>query len=189
MISADTQIKAEKSKEEAQNEADKDKLIQFDLGVWRIIMEKTPQNPAKAMNNVFNDARTILRLVKDVYQLGPWLFVIMVLTRTWHCLEPLVLLALSSRLLRIIEEGLRTGKPDAEEITKALLLRLITAAFVALLQKFASQCEMVLQGRVRMHFDAFILQQKLQLGLCGPEGDFTSIHRSSHSGSIYQSLK
>ncbi len=88
------------SKEKTADQGEYDPSLRFfDIGVWRIILEKTPSGSVQTMRGIFRDAPTIFRLLKDFYSLGPGLFVLMAFSKVWQSLEGLILLELSSRLL------------------------------------------------------------------------------------------
>ncbi|TFK63113.1 P-loop containing nucleoside triphosphate hydrolase protein [Pluteus cervinus] len=137
----------------------------FDIGVWRIILEKTPGSSIQTMRGIFRDAPTIFRLLKDFYHLGPGLFMLMVFSKVWQSLEALILLELSSRLLGTIEHGIRTGHPDVNGIFRALAVRLFCVVLAAILKKLSERGEMVLEGRSELYFENWILQHKLRQGV------------------------
>ncbi|KAF8645642.1 hypothetical protein AX16_007673, partial [Volvariella volvacea WC 439] len=106
-----------------------DKLMSLDLGVWRIWIDKA--TGTSASKNFSLDLPTARRLLYDVYKINPFIFVMLLVGRLWDGVEQVVLLSFSSKVLGMIEEGLKTGKPDITGILHAALMRLLIVIFVA----------------------------------------------------------
>ncbi|KAK7036018.1 ABC transporter ATP-binding protein [Favolaschia claudopus] len=148
------------------------------LGVYRVITEVSPPF---SLSTPWKQAKTalptLLRLFKDVYTASPWLFVLFALGHVWSTgIEPVLSLHLSSRVLNLIEAGLRTGNPDKSVIFQAVILRLICTAFTAVVNRERHRLESKLNGKVNLKFQGFILRAKLATDLTGVANNQSTAH-------------
>lgn len=74
------------------------------LGVYRVVTEILPPfDPREQWKKATIGFPTLLRLTKDVYAVGPWMFFTFLLTQIWlSCIDPTLSLYLSSRILTIV---------------------------------------------------------------------------------------
>lgn len=73
------------------------------LGVWRVWIETDSYlNPRVQWKNFTSSIRVRRQLLLDIYQLGPVLLLLLLLSDIWTSLEPLFLLHLSSRVLFMV---------------------------------------------------------------------------------------
>ncbi|KAF8641261.1 hypothetical protein AX16_010100, partial [Volvariella volvacea WC 439] len=106
-----------------------DKLTSLDLGIWRIWIDKATGTGAS--KNFSLDLPTARRFLCDIYKINPFIFVMLLIGKLWDGVEQVVLLSFSSKVLGMIEEGLKTGKPNTTGILHAALMRLLIVIFVA----------------------------------------------------------
>ncbi|KAF7359053.1 ABC transporter ATP-binding protein [Mycena sanguinolenta] len=130
------------------------------LGVYRVVTEVLPplslREQWKKASRVFP---TFLRLVKDVYSLSPWLFFLWILAQIWDSsIEPTLSLHLSSRVLNIIETGLKSGSPDGAAISRAVALRMLCVVFSAVIDQWKDRLEYRLMDKVDLMFQRIILR-------------------------------
>ncbi|KAJ7310590.1 hypothetical protein DFH08DRAFT_944013 [Mycena albidolilacea] len=96
------------------------------LGVYRVVTEVFPPlNLREQWNNGSTAFPTWLRLIQVACTSGPWLFYLFISADVWYTsIEPTPSLHLSSRVLAIIEIGLKNHKPDGPAIFQAVALRM-----------------------------------------------------------------
>lgn len=80
-------------------------LYHIDVGIWRVLFDKTPAPALSIFTDLFKDAPTVTRLLKDTFRMGPKLVVLMVFVRIWSSIKPLLLLSLSNKLLGIVSDS------------------------------------------------------------------------------------
>ncbi|PBK72150.1 hypothetical protein ARMSODRAFT_745078 [Armillaria solidipes] len=134
------------------------------LGVWKVLMAKSPMNPldiSKRWNRVASSVPFLKRLAIDVYTLDPCLSVLYVLSRIWWGVESAVSLYLSSRLLKTIEACLLEGKPNTGAILNALLAQ-VTALIAATTMRWAiDRIVPPLKSKVDNYFKLYLMQAQL----------------------------
>ncbi|KAJ7107214.1 P-loop containing nucleoside triphosphate hydrolase protein [Mycena crocata] len=148
------------------------------LGVYRIVTEISPPfSPREQWKKAVRGYPTLVRLVRDVYALGPGMFLLFLLTRVWSsCVDSTLSLHLSSRLLSIIESGLKQGTPDGAAILQAVALRMICLAFTAAIDWWSKQLEPKMKNRIETKFQHHILRSKLATDLTGVQANISSEH-------------
>ncbi|KAJ6600174.1 hypothetical protein B0H10DRAFT_697698 [Mycena sp. CBHHK59/15] len=109
----------------------------LDLGVWRVLLAtKDPDSSIflgfkSSWNTVAAALPLILRFLGEIYHLRPDLVLLFFLLKLWSGVESVLMLYVSSRLLRIIEVGLAEGRPDVNAICQAIMARLLCVTFTA----------------------------------------------------------
>lgn len=80
------------------------------IGIWRLWIEKKAGfDPREHLKNWTADVPVVLRLVSDVYTVAPGLCWLIGLVKVWSSVEPVVLLYLSSHLLKIVSPDYFSG--------------------------------------------------------------------------------
>ncbi|KAK0191694.1 P-loop containing nucleoside triphosphate hydrolase protein [Armillaria mellea] len=134
------------------------------LGVWKLLIAKSPVNPLdilKRWNRVASSVPFLKRLAIDVYTLDPWLSVLYVLSKIWWGLESVVSLYLSSRLLKTIEACLLEGKPNTGAILNALLARVVALIAATTMTWAIDRIVPPLKYKVDNHFKLYLMQAQL----------------------------
>ncbi|KAJ6500825.1 P-loop containing nucleoside triphosphate hydrolase protein [Mycena sanguinolenta] len=145
------------------------------LGVYRVVTEVLP--PLSLREQWKKASRvipTLLRLVRDVYSLSPWLFSLWILAQVWESgIEPTLSLHLSSRVLTIIEAGLKNGSPDGAAIFRAVALRMLCVVFSAVIDQWKDRLEYKLMDKLDLMFQKIILRAKLATDLTGVQANLS----------------
>ncbi|KAF8209317.1 P-loop containing nucleoside triphosphate hydrolase protein [Mycena galopus ATCC 62051] len=146
------------------------------LGVYRVVTEVLPPfSPREQWKKASRVFPTLLRLIKDVYTLSPWLFSLWVLGLIWYSsIEPTLSLHLSSRVLTIIEMGLKKGSPDAAAIFQAVALRMLCVGFTAIIDQWKDGLELRLMDKVDLMFEQRILRANLATDLTGVQANLSN---------------
>ncbi|KAF6749019.1 P-loop containing nucleoside triphosphate hydrolase protein [Ephemerocybe angulata] len=155
---------AEKTKTSSEYE---DVVIEEEqLGIYRLLVATTKSTRRQYQKNLEEIQASIPHLVslfKDIYALSQILFICVLLSRVWQGLEDALLMHLSTRMLRVIEVGLITGKPFAAEVLWAMVLRLLCTAIVAYLRWLGDRYQARLRSLVTAHFELTLMEVKLRL--------------------------
>ncbi|KAJ6494288.1 P-loop containing nucleoside triphosphate hydrolase protein [Mycena sanguinolenta] len=148
-----------------------DAFTTLNLGVWHVLLPKeivsggvisTTKQKWDLIALAFPVVRKFFR---QIYQLSPQLFVLLILLKLWGGVESVLLLYLSDRLLRVIEVGLTEGRLNVSAITQALVARLICVTVTAIMHWGRDYISPILEDRIRLHFKAHLLQAKLRLDM------------------------
>ncbi|KAK0231574.1 P-loop containing nucleoside triphosphate hydrolase protein [Armillaria fumosa] len=134
------------------------------LGIWKVVMAKSPMNHldiSKRWNRIASTVPFLKRLAIDVYTLDPCLSVLYVLTRIWWGVESAVSLYLSSRLLKTIEACLLEGKPNTGAILNALLVRVVALIATTTMRWAIERIVPPLKSKVDNHFKLYLMQAQL----------------------------
>ncbi|KAJ7778842.1 P-loop containing nucleoside triphosphate hydrolase protein [Mycena maculata] len=148
------------------------------LGVYRVVTEiRPPFDPREKWKKATGGFPTLWRLTKDVYALGPWMVFLFLFLEFWSsCVDCILSLHLSSRILTIIEAGLKTGHPDGAAIFQAVALRMLSLAFTAVVDWSSARLGPILQGRLETRFQNRILRSKLATDLTGVQANLSTEH-------------
>ncbi|KAJ7765688.1 P-loop containing nucleoside triphosphate hydrolase protein [Mycena metata] len=146
------------------------------LGVYRVATEiLSPFSPHAQWKKAKTMSPTMIRLVKDVYEISPWMFFFYLATELWFkSIEPSLSLYLSSRVLMIIENGLKTGSPDSAAIFQAVGLRMICLIFTVVVERAGDRIGSKMSDRVSLKFLDYILRSKLTTDLTGVQANVSS---------------
>ncbi|KAJ7745860.1 hypothetical protein DFH07DRAFT_776621 [Mycena maculata] len=88
-------------------------MEEMTLGVWCVRTAKETSADLRACwRKITSMTPTIQRFFTDVVYLGPGLVSLAFLARPWSSVNGVLLLHLSSRILSMIEIGLKEGRPD-----------------------------------------------------------------------------
>jgi hypothetical protein len=106
------------------------------LGVWTVLTGHRTGSFLRFnyWKTISTTARSLSRVMKDVYQLSPGLLLLYILAYVWECISDTVLLFFSGRLLRILEIGLKEGKVDPRVVLHAFAARILCQAFDSLVK-------------------------------------------------------
>jgi hypothetical protein len=85
--------------------------ISLDLGVWRVLLPKDALSPGfrsskEKWNTIAAASPLLLRFVREIYALNPYLVTLVVLLKLWGGVESVLMLYVSSRLLQIVRVSL-----------------------------------------------------------------------------------
>ncbi|KAJ7259597.1 hypothetical protein B0H12DRAFT_421106 [Mycena haematopus] len=146
-------------KNELREAAPASSLEEMKLGVWRVLTEKEIQTSAgfaTRWKKITALLPTIQRFVTDVYTVGPGLLLLIVLSRVWSAVEDVLLLHLATKVLSIIEVGLREREPDTEAIVNAVVARILVVAISAAVQWWRSRATPIMENRCFHYFEDLI---------------------------------
>ncbi|KAJ7215585.1 hypothetical protein GGX14DRAFT_443140 [Mycena pura] len=137
------------------------------LGVWRVLLPREPASKYKRLRSAMDKWSAValayplvLRFLLEIYSLDPRMFILIIVLKLWDGMESVFLLYVSSRLLQIIEVGIREGRPDVNAITQAIIARLICVTFTATTKWAREYISPVFQSRVERHFEDYLLRGK-----------------------------
>ncbi|KAJ7677503.1 P-loop containing nucleoside triphosphate hydrolase protein [Mycena rosella] len=108
---------------------------------------------------------TMQRLAFDVYSIGPGLLSLLFLSKVWSSFEDVFLLHLSSKILSIIEVGLKKGETDTAAIVNAVIARILVVAICATVAWWRTHTTPILQNRVTHYFEDLIFSSNLETDL------------------------
>ncbi|EKM54933.1 uncharacterized protein PHACADRAFT_255149, partial [Phanerochaete carnosa HHB-10118-sp] len=134
-------------------------LTSMSVGMWRLIYDARParlstswkQGLMKWKQAVLD--QHLLRLLFDIYDLGPGLFFFCVFSRLVRGFEDACTIYFSNRLIRSIEQGLASGSPDTREIVVWLVARVFISAALAVWRFITSRADPILSTRVKLYFE------------------------------------
>ncbi|KAJ6630319.1 P-loop containing nucleoside triphosphate hydrolase protein [Mycena sp. CBHHK59/15] len=156
------------------------------LGVYRVVTEILPPiSPIEHWRKAKRLFPTLARLTRDVYSVGPGVFFLFIITEVWiSCLEPTLTLHLSSRILSVIEAGLRKGSPDGFAIFLAVALRMTCLIFTTAIRWWSVRFEPVIQHRIEVKFQNYILRSKLGTDLSTVQANLSTDHVSERTSFV-----
>ncbi|KAJ7781791.1 P-loop containing nucleoside triphosphate hydrolase protein [Mycena maculata] len=132
------------------------------LGVWRVLIAReTSAGLGARWRKITSMTPTIKRFFIDVVYLAPGLLSLMFLSTLWSSFDDVLLLHLSSRILSIIEIGLKEGRPDAVAIMNAVMARMLVVAISATVEWWRNQTTPIFERRVTHHFSYLIFSSNL----------------------------
>ncbi|KAJ7240576.1 P-loop containing nucleoside triphosphate hydrolase protein [Mycena rebaudengoi] len=152
----------------------------LELGVWQVLIATAdlfpgllPELPKWA--TFATSLPHVLRFLSDIYQLGPCLVLLFVSLKLWAGVESVLMLHVSSRLLRTIEVGLIEQRPDTQAIVQAIFVRLLCVICNAVTAWVRDIISPTLETRMKFHFQEHILRAELRIDIPTSSG---SSHRS-----------
>ncbi|KAF7298862.1 ABC transporter ATP-binding protein [Mycena indigotica] len=154
-------------------------LREVKLGVWRILTEnqKTPSF-ATRWEKMIGFMPTLRIFFEEVYSIEPRQMTLILVVKIWSSLEDLFLLHLSTRILAIIEIGLKEGgKPNSGAIMRAVAARMLLVAFTSYLNSWSQRTNSAVESRVQQHFEDKIFTAKL-------EADMPATHDTTDDDAI-----
>ncbi|KAJ7289359.1 P-loop containing nucleoside triphosphate hydrolase protein [Mycena rebaudengoi] len=182
------------------SDSDASSYTSLELGVWRLLMPKETLPTGflgipeflfsmSKWNTIAASWPLVLRFLRDIYQLGPTLVLLYVVLQLWGGVESVLKLYVSGRLLRIIEVGLLEGRQDKNAICQALAARLMCGAFTATTQWAREYISPILETRVRLHFEEYLLRARLRIDLpTSSDSNSRSQAGASDAWSAFESL-
>ncbi|KAF7311915.1 p-loop containing nucleoside triphosphate hydrolase protein [Mycena indigotica] len=152
------------------------------LGVWRVLL---PEDSSKGSGSGFSSARRVFwdllnttmvsaiadgypavaRFFGDIYKLNPVLTGVFLTIKLWAGLENVLLLWAASKLLVVVEVGLRDGRLDAWTMASAISIRLLCVVTVAATKWIRAFLMPRLQSRITLHFQDILLRADLRLDI------------------------
>ncbi|KAF8163821.1 P-loop containing nucleoside triphosphate hydrolase protein [Crassisporium funariophilum] len=148
------------SKNEKKPLVDADIVIEdIRLGVWTLKLAKpSGMNLQKYWDDIRSAYPLLRRLCGDIYSLAPRLFIFYIICQMWSGVEEALLMHFSSSLLRTIEAGILTGRPDFTGILSASIGRLLCSVLVAYLAWHGQASLNILSSRIKNFFDIYLMQ-------------------------------
>ncbi|KAF8172036.1 P-loop containing nucleoside triphosphate hydrolase protein [Mycena galopus ATCC 62051] len=143
-------------------------LEEMKLGVWRVLTEKENQSSigvAARWKKMTALLPTIQKFVTDVYMVGPGLLTLILLSQVWSGVEDVLLLHFANKVLKIIEVGLKKGKPDTMAIVNAVVARILVVAISAAVEWWRSQANPIMENRCFHHYEDLIFSSNLRTDL------------------------
>ncbi|KAJ7089980.1 P-loop containing nucleoside triphosphate hydrolase protein, partial [Mycena epipterygia] len=150
----------------------------LELGVWRLLLPKDSfagdfkfswipvfSLPWRNWTGRNSFLPYIWRFVKEIYTLNPGLVLLAFILRLGGAFEGTLMLYASSRLLRTVEQGLTKGGPDVGAIFQAVIIRVLCIVFASTIHWAVGRLTPMLQTRVMLHFEEYMLRAKLRLDL------------------------
>ncbi|KAJ7611789.1 P-loop containing nucleoside triphosphate hydrolase protein [Roridomyces roridus] len=164
--------------EKKEEDASGPPIQSMQLGVYRVVTEASlPFNFREQWKRSAKLTPTVLRLVKDIYSSSPGLFCLYLLFVFWNnVVDSTLSLHLSGRVLAIIEEGLKAGRPDGPALFQAVALRMIGLALSAAVEWCMDHIYERLAQRSDTRVQQFVLQCKLATDLTGVQANISSNH-------------
>ncbi|KAJ7486818.1 P-loop containing nucleoside triphosphate hydrolase protein [Mycena latifolia] len=164
---------------------DKDAYTEVDLGVWRVLLarEKTARRfglPVDKWKAAVTAYPFLLRFFREIYALDPRMVILFILLKLWSSMESVLMLYVSGRLFRIIEVGLRDGRPDTRAITQAISARMICLTFTATTTWMREYISPRLESQVHRHFEDHLLRANLRLDIPTSEDISTKSQASAY---------
>ncbi|KAF7314494.1 ABC transporter ATP-binding protein [Mycena kentingensis (nom. inval.)] len=165
------------------------KLQEVRLGVWRIVIEK-PTSSRWAISSLslpdvaeqWKKATSMLPQLQtfamDIYALDPFQATLFLLSRLWHGFEEIFVLHLSTRILAIIEIGLKSSKPDTSAILQAVAARLVLVGMTTMVDVWSEKISAVMETRVQHYYEDKLFAAKL-------ETDMPATHDNADDGGVY----
>ncbi|KAJ6556272.1 P-loop containing nucleoside triphosphate hydrolase protein [Mycena capillaripes] len=144
------------------------------LGIWRMFVPIEPSKLGIPRGFSFwwkrwNTAKATLPLIwgfiLEVYNLDRGLNLLVFALRLASSVEGTLMLYASSQLLRTVETGLATGRPDINAIFRAVILRVLCTALTTSIRWAMLRVTPLLQSRVMGHFEEYMFRAKLRLDL------------------------
>ncbi|KAJ7442645.1 P-loop containing nucleoside triphosphate hydrolase protein [Mycena latifolia] len=141
-------------------------LEEIRLGVWRVLVQNEASIDLGARwRKITTMMPTIQRFASDVYSVGPGLLSLILLSKVWSSFEDVFLLHLSSKILSIIEVGLKEGKADTAAIGNAVVARMLVVAICATVDWWRTHTTPIMQNRVTHYFEDLIFSSNLETDL------------------------
>ncbi|KAJ6525313.1 P-loop containing nucleoside triphosphate hydrolase protein [Mycena vulgaris] len=141
-------------------------LEEIRLGVWRVLTEKeTSIGLGARWRKITSMIPTIVSFSSDVYSVGPGLLSLIFLSKVWSSFEDVLLLHLSSKILSIIEVGLKDGEPDTAAIVNAVIWRMLVVGISATVGWWRTRTTPIMQNRVTHYFEDLIFSSNLEIDL------------------------
>ncbi|KAJ7705717.1 P-loop containing nucleoside triphosphate hydrolase protein [Mycena metata] len=169
----------EKSKAPQEDKLEGDKLEDYSyttvqLGIWRLLLpiESAASRlvPKFSLSwsgweEIKSTLLLLWRFTREIYMLNPTLNLIFFVLKLGAGIEGTLMLYASGLLLRTVETGLISGHPDSNAIMRAVALRVICGVFSSTLQWSIHHVSPILQRQVTMHFEDYMMKERLRLDL------------------------
>ncbi|KAJ7486488.1 P-loop containing nucleoside triphosphate hydrolase protein [Mycena latifolia] len=142
------------------------------LGVWRVLVHRDSESFTAGLSLPWNKwkeledlAPMIWRFLREIWTLDPALILLAFVLRLGTGLQGICMLYASSLLLRTVEAGLTSGAPDVNAILWAVFVRIICSVVFTLAHWAAQRLNPMLQTRIILHFEEYMLRETLRLDL------------------------
>ncbi|KIP03152.1 hypothetical protein PHLGIDRAFT_254518 [Phlebiopsis gigantea 11061_1 CR5-6] len=134
-------------------------LSSFEVGMWRIIYEHHPRKLVASWSDDIAKWKSaiqdqyLIRLIVDIYHLGPALFIFCVVARLLRGFEEASTIYLSNKLIALIEHGLASGTPDRLQILVLVGARVLMGNALSWWRSFTAQIDPILSSRIKLYFE------------------------------------
>ncbi|KAJ7178279.1 P-loop containing nucleoside triphosphate hydrolase protein [Mycena filopes] len=151
--------------------AQKNEYTKLELGVWSVLLPNDVVSgglfsaTVSRWNTIAFAYPIVSRFFREIYALSPRLVILMLLLNLWEELEFVVMLYVAGRLLRIIEVGLKEGRPDVNAIAQALVARLAAGTITVIVRWGREYTKPLLESRIQRHFEHHLLRATLRLDM------------------------
>ncbi|KAF8803164.1 P-loop containing nucleoside triphosphate hydrolase protein [Phlegmacium glaucopus] len=136
------------------------------LGVWNLKIGKVAgRNFVQRWEDVKSALPLFYQLCSDIFALAPRLSIFFVFCQIWQGVEGALSMHFSSTLLRRIEEGVITGRPDVTAIISATTATLMCSFFVAYLTWQSDNILNLLKARITGHFQLRLMKASVGIDL------------------------
>ncbi|KAF5368918.1 hypothetical protein D9758_002932 [Tetrapyrgos nigripes] len=153
-------------------------------GVYNVYLEKSTEGflgSFKELNKWRESLSAVSRLITEVYELAPALFIIYCIARVSKEVESVVLLHYETRILRIIETGLSQGTVDPGALFGAILARLVCVLFTSALWYSTKNVQSKFRARTMHYFDDCLLAARLSSDLTTDADNLSDEHLSAQA--------
>ncbi|KAK7055728.1 lipid A export ATP-binding/permease protein MsbA [Favolaschia claudopus] len=162
-------------KETANNAALEDySYTTLTLGVWRLLlpMESSslpsfklslPTNLSLPWNEIHEKLPLIAlvwRFLTEIYFLDPILVILTCSLELGAGMDSVLMLYASTNLLKTVDDGLMKGHADVNAILRAMVIHIMCIAFTSTISWFKDQVTPVLETRVKLYFEEYMLNDK-----------------------------
>ncbi|KAJ6603585.1 P-loop containing nucleoside triphosphate hydrolase protein [Mycena vulgaris] len=146
------------------------------LGVWRLLLHRESFTAGFSLSgglSVWSGkwqeltafVPMVWQFLRDIWTLDPALVFLYLILRLGTNAEGILTLHTSSQLLRTVETGLTTGHPDIKAILRAVTIRVLCTVFTSTLSWASGRVRPILETRVTLHYEEYILRETLRLDL------------------------
>ncbi|KDQ61149.1 hypothetical protein JAAARDRAFT_55856 [Jaapia argillacea MUCL 33604] len=141
------------------------------LGVWRLLLLREPSFvfPGASAVSRWKEAYVALplfrRFCRDVSNLGPTLVLVFLATKVWSGLEYAITLALSERILGLIEAGVTEKNLDSQALLLAVCYQIFFSVVGAIMHWFTQIILPKLKTRFLYYYEKELMRARLRLDL------------------------
>ncbi|KAJ6592521.1 hypothetical protein B0H19DRAFT_7158 [Mycena capillaripes] len=168
------------------------------LGIWRLLLPKESFSSKFSVAPGFSLSwdkwkeqisflPTIWRFMAEMYLLSPGLVLLNFMLGFASTMEGTLMLYTSTRLLRTVEVGLVEGRMDVNAILQAVVIRMTCVILTSTISWAKEHVTPLLQTRVILHVEEYILRARLRLDL--PTGADKNTTPKVTAGRVWQSFE
>ncbi|KAI3598084.1 abc transporter atp-binding protein [Moniliophthora roreri] len=157
------------------------------LGVYRVIFEKKSSwrdsfridNIPEIKERITKSWKLIERLLREIVSLGPLLFVLLIAVKVWEDVQDVILLMFETRVLQVLETGLRHQAVDARGLIQALILQALCVSASSVIARWCRRIGPKLEDKVKHYYQDVLLNTKLNMDLPTLQNNISQDHISA----------